>query len=99
VRLTVTNPHGESDVAETQVVVTDPDVHFASTTWCFANAGTPGGSGFEACPTQTHVAPRRDRCERERRLRSRARHRPLQRRAGQNRCLFRAGDTFRSSGC
>jgi hypothetical protein len=53
VRLVVTNPYGESDVAETQVVVTDPDVHFASTTWCFANSGTPGGSGFEACPTQT----------------------------------------------
>jgi PKD repeat protein len=98
VRLTVTNPHGESDVAETQVVVTDPDVHFASTTWCFANAGTPGGSGFEACPTQTpsrHVvigasvsggfdlALGSGYCN-----------------AGQakNRCLFRAGDTFRRSG-
>lgn len=98
VRLTVTNSYGESDVAETQVVVTDPDVHFASTTWCFANAGTPGGAGFEACPTRTasrHVviganvsagfdlALGTGYCN-----------------AGQakNRCLFRAGDTFRSNG-
>jgi PKD repeat protein len=98
VRLMVTNPYGESDIAETQVVVTDPDVHFASTTWCFANTGTPGGAGFEACPTQTparHVvigsnvsggfdlALGSGYCN-----------------AGQakNRCLFRAGDTFRRSG-
>ena len=98
VRLTVTNAHGESDIAEAQVVVTDPDAHFASTTWCFANSGTPGGAGFESCPTQTtsrHVviganvsagfdlALGTGYCN-----------------AGQakNRCLFRAGDTFRSSG-
>jgi PKD repeat protein len=52
VRLTVTNPYGEADVAEQQLVVTDPDAYFApSNTWCFANGGTPGGAGFEACPT------------------------------------------------
>lgn len=52
VRLTVTNPYGESDVVESQVLVTDPNAYFAAAnTWCFANGGTPGGAGFEACPT------------------------------------------------
>jgi PKD repeat protein len=97
-RLTVTNAYGETDSEEQQVVVADPDVHFASTTWCFANTGTPGGAGFEACPTRTpsrHVviganvssgfdlALGSGYCN-----------------AGQakNRCLFRAGDTFGHSG-
>ena len=99
VRLTVTNAYGETDIAEQQVVVADPDAHFASTTWCFANSGTPGGAGFESCPTRTpsrHVviganvstgfdlALGSGYCN-----------------AGQakNRCLFRAGDTFGSTAC
>lgn len=98
VRLTVTNPLGESDLAQTSITVTDPNTHFAtSDTWCFANAGTPGGAGFEACPVA-----------------SATRHvvigaavaggfelalGPLYCSAGlaKKRCLFRAGDTFQSS--
>lgn len=98
VRLTVTNPLGESDVAQASITVTDPNAHFAtSDTWCFANAGTPGGAGFEACPVA-----------------SATRHvvigaavaggfelalGPLYCGAGlaKKRCLFRAGDSFRSS--
>ena len=98
VRLTVTNAYGESDTAEAQVVVTDPDAHFASTTWCFANSGSPGGAGFESCPTRTtsrhvvigaNVAAGFDLalgtgyCNASQ---------------AKNRCLFRAGDTFRSNG-
>jgi hypothetical protein len=52
VTLTVTNPVGETSVAEAEVEVADPDVVFGgSGTWCFANSGVPGGAGSEACPS------------------------------------------------
>ncbi len=96
VTLAVTNPAGETSVAETPVVIADPDAAFsASETWCFANSGTPGGAGFESCPNSLasrHVvigagtaggfdtALGPSFCDAG---------------AGKARCLFRAGDTFR----
>ncbi len=97
VRLTVTNPVGESDAVQATVTVTDPNAHFAaSDTFCFANSGTPGGAGFEACPVamaSRHVvigaaiAGGFDLALG-----------PLYCNAGlaKRRCLFRAGDTFQS---
>ena len=98
VRLTTTNPHGETDVAEAQVIVADPNSVFGSSnTWCFANSGTPGGAGFEECPTTNparHVvipstaaggfdlALSSDYCRVS---------------FAKTRCLFRAGDRFLAS--
>jgi PKD repeat protein len=97
VELTVTNPLGESDSVQTSITVADPNAHFAtSDTWCFANSGTPGGAGFEACPVASatrHVvigaaiAGGFDLALG-----------PLYCGAGlaKKRCLFRAGDSFQS---
>jgi PKD repeat protein len=98
VRLTVTNPYGESDVVESQVVVTDPDSYFpASDTWCFANSGTPGGAGFAACPTTLaarHVViPATTAGGFDLALSSTYCGASL----AKKRCLFRAGDRFLSS--
>jgi PKD repeat protein len=99
VTLTVTNPAGETSVAQQLVVVADPNAVFsASDTWCFANSGTPGGPDFAACPTaqaSQHVvigsgtaggfdmALGASFCD-----------------AGNSkgRCLFRSGDTFLANG-
>jgi hypothetical protein len=94
VALRVTNPDGEQrGISSTQRVhVADPDLVFAATTWCFANAGTPGGAGFEACPdpraARHVVVPLSDPIGFETALR---RCNAID---GKSRCLFRAGDHF-----
>jgi hypothetical protein len=95
-RLAVTNPGGQTHVATRQVVVTDPNSAFAaSSTWCFANAGTPGGAGFEACPvraaSQHRVIPSTTNDGFGSALATcGASSRKV-------RCLFRAGDAFRAA--
>lgn len=95
--LAVTNPGGQSSVATRQVVVADPNAAFAvSNTWCFANDGTPGGVGFEACPVRAAAQHRVvsatlaggfDTALATCGVRSR-----------KARCLFRANDAFRATG-
>lgn len=95
VRLTATNPHGEHDAVEAQVVVTDPNQHFGdANTWCFANAGTPGGAGFEACPSRRsdrHVVIPASLDDGFGLALSSSYCRAVSTKA---RCLFRAGDRF-----
>ncbi len=99
VTLAVTNPAGETSVAQTPVAIADPDAEFsASETWCFANSGVPGGAGFESCPSSLtsrqvvigagtqggfDAALGASFCDAG---------------AGKARCMFRAGDTFLGSG-
>lgn len=94
VSLRVTNPDGDQRaIASAQrVTVADPDVVFAANTWCFANTGTPGGAGFEACPVRTaarHVVIG---------LAAQTGFETALQRCnaidGKSRCLFRAGDYF-----
>jgi len=94
VGLRVTNPDGESAsvVAIGLVQVADPDAVFgADRTWCFANSGTPGGAGFEACPVQSasrHVVIGYEANGFETALQTCGAV------AMKTRCLFRAGDYF-----
>jgi hypothetical protein len=97
VTLAVSDPLTQGSTATSRIVVADPDAVFStSNTMCVANSGTPGGAGFEACP-----------------VRSASRHRVITATSSggfesaisacgassrKARCLFRAGDSFRSSG-
>lgn len=97
-RLTVTNPAGQTASAEQTIVVADPNQTFpAAQTWCFANAGTPGGAGFEDCPTRLasrHVViPAGAAGGFDQALGNGY----CNTRTAKSRCLFRTGDTFRAS--
>ena len=96
VRLAVTNPAGANSISTASVVVADPNVAFAATsTWCFANSGTPGGAGFEACPVRAAAQQRVIAATTAGGFNSALSTCGVGTRKA--RCLFRAGDTFRAS--
>lgn len=95
VTLAVSNPAGESRQTTLPVVVADPNAAFATTsTFCFANAGTPGGTGFEACPVRAAAQHRVIAASTSGGFESALGICGAT--ARKARCLFRAGDTFRA---
>lgn len=93
--LAVTNPVGQVSVVTQQIVVADPNLAFApSATFCFANAGTPGGTGFEACPVRAAAQHRVIAATTSGGFDSALSTCGAPSRKA--RCLFRAGDTFRA---
>lgn len=96
VRLAVTNPSGQTGYASRSVVVGDPAATFSTAnTWCFANAGTPGGAGFEACPVRATAQHRVISANTSGGFNSALATCGASSR--KSRCLFRAGDSFRAS--
>jgi len=99
VTLTVTNPAGETSIAEAPVEIADPDAEFsASETWCFANSGVPGGVGFESCPSSLSSNQLVIEADTPGGFDAALGGSFCDAGGGKARCLFRAGDTFGASG-